>query len=246
MATVGRNEPCPCGSGKKYKKCCMPKETALDLNEYRIARTEESLRGEILKCATSARFKDEIVDAFRKYHRDKIDTSLLLGQSAMENIRFLDWFINDHVHSTKNKRIIELFSELRAKSLDDEQQKLLGEWLTSRLGAFEVQSVKGGLLKVAGVFDKQKLSFDDEAACDELEKGDIVVARITTSGGKKKLGGAPIRVPADAKQKLVDSVNAEFEKHKEEHPDADLSTFVLENTHLLNALALELVPEPAA
>lgn len=25
---VGRNDPCPCGSGKKYKKCCMNKETA--------------------------------------------------------------------------------------------------------------------------------------------------------------------------------------------------------------------------
>ncbi|MFC1717562.1 SEC-C metal-binding domain-containing protein [Candidatus Poribacteria bacterium] len=23
--TVGRNDPCPCGSGKKYKKCCMGK-----------------------------------------------------------------------------------------------------------------------------------------------------------------------------------------------------------------------------
>ena len=23
--TVGRNEPCPCGSGKKYKKCCGKK-----------------------------------------------------------------------------------------------------------------------------------------------------------------------------------------------------------------------------
>ena len=22
-AEVGRNDPCPCGSGKKYKKCCM-------------------------------------------------------------------------------------------------------------------------------------------------------------------------------------------------------------------------------
>ena len=22
VAKVGRNEPCPCGSGKKYKKCC--------------------------------------------------------------------------------------------------------------------------------------------------------------------------------------------------------------------------------
>jgi len=24
VAKVGRNEPCPCGSGKKYKKCCIP------------------------------------------------------------------------------------------------------------------------------------------------------------------------------------------------------------------------------
>jgi len=22
---IGRNEPCPCGSGKKYKKCCIGK-----------------------------------------------------------------------------------------------------------------------------------------------------------------------------------------------------------------------------
>jgi len=26
MATVGRNEPCPCGSGKKYKLCCANKQ----------------------------------------------------------------------------------------------------------------------------------------------------------------------------------------------------------------------------
>lgn len=25
MARVGRNDPCPCGSGSKYKKCCQPK-----------------------------------------------------------------------------------------------------------------------------------------------------------------------------------------------------------------------------
>jgi methionyl aminopeptidase len=24
---VGRNDPCPCGSGFKYKKCCLGKET---------------------------------------------------------------------------------------------------------------------------------------------------------------------------------------------------------------------------
>jgi tetratricopeptide (TPR) repeat protein len=25
MGTIGRNDPCPCGSGKKYKKCCLTK-----------------------------------------------------------------------------------------------------------------------------------------------------------------------------------------------------------------------------
>jgi len=24
MIKIGRNAPCPCGSGKKYKKCCLP------------------------------------------------------------------------------------------------------------------------------------------------------------------------------------------------------------------------------
>lgn len=28
MAKVGRNQPCPCGSGKKYKRCCQAKDQA--------------------------------------------------------------------------------------------------------------------------------------------------------------------------------------------------------------------------
>ncbi len=27
-AKVGRNDPCPCGSGKKYKNCCIQKNKA--------------------------------------------------------------------------------------------------------------------------------------------------------------------------------------------------------------------------
>ena len=28
MAKPGRNDPCPCGSGKKYKRCCLDKDEA--------------------------------------------------------------------------------------------------------------------------------------------------------------------------------------------------------------------------
>ena len=37
MSAVGRNDPCPCGSGKKYKKCCLPRDTAV----LRRTREEE-------------------------------------------------------------------------------------------------------------------------------------------------------------------------------------------------------------
>jgi len=28
MEKLGRNDPCPCGSGKKYKQCCLAKDEA--------------------------------------------------------------------------------------------------------------------------------------------------------------------------------------------------------------------------
>ena len=29
---IHRNEPCPCGSGKKYKKCCFIREVVVGLS----------------------------------------------------------------------------------------------------------------------------------------------------------------------------------------------------------------------
>jgi len=34
---VGRNDPCPCGSGKKYKKCCMAIPTSGQTDRVRTS-----------------------------------------------------------------------------------------------------------------------------------------------------------------------------------------------------------------
>ena len=36
---LGRNDPCPCGSGKKYKKCCLEKLPITNLSDYRFSQT---------------------------------------------------------------------------------------------------------------------------------------------------------------------------------------------------------------
>lgn len=43
---AGRNDPCPCGSGKKYKKCCMDKETDDFSSSIEQIDIEEKLKAE--------------------------------------------------------------------------------------------------------------------------------------------------------------------------------------------------------
>lgn len=63
MGKIGRNEPCPCGSGKKYKKCCLgqyyepifTKEVSEeidqedDLNEVKISKIIIDYAQDLLK-----------------------------------------------------------------------------------------------------------------------------------------------------------------------------------------------------
>lgn len=35
---IGRNDLCPCGSGKKYKKCCMRKDSVIEIARMREER----------------------------------------------------------------------------------------------------------------------------------------------------------------------------------------------------------------
>ena len=43
MSKIGRNEPCPCGSGKKYKKCCFGKDDVTTAEREREESKFDSL-----------------------------------------------------------------------------------------------------------------------------------------------------------------------------------------------------------
>lgn len=45
MAKPGRNEPCPCGSGNKYKRCCLPKVKEKAAVDLLVSRAEADRSG---------------------------------------------------------------------------------------------------------------------------------------------------------------------------------------------------------
>ncbi len=54
MAKVGDNEPCPCGFGKKYKKCCKLKNPAARAHHIsRVSTGKSSLLTSLFHSATA-------------------------------------------------------------------------------------------------------------------------------------------------------------------------------------------------
>lgn len=43
MVKIGRNQPCPCGSGKKYKRCCLGKDRASRVDTGNLPQNTPSL-----------------------------------------------------------------------------------------------------------------------------------------------------------------------------------------------------------
>ena len=79
MLKIGRNEPCPCGSGKKFKKCHMGREDELVLNELDEFTDEMSARITGLQNVQYGRSKEMI---------DGLDIKGLTGNSI--GIRCVD------------------------------------------------------------------------------------------------------------------------------------------------------------
>jgi len=75
MPKIGRNDPCPCGSGQKYKRCCMGKDQAAVQVKRAAVQEEQCARSADLAAAWEE--SNELDDAFNSVvdliHAGKLD-----------------------------------------------------------------------------------------------------------------------------------------------------------------------------
>lgn len=88
---VGRNDPCPCGSGKKYKHCCLEKErhqrvaTPVSLGSFRERRRQNALDP-----VRRARQFAATCDPYHGLTEDQLFRLLVHPLTSPELIRFSD------------------------------------------------------------------------------------------------------------------------------------------------------------
>jgi Predicted metal-binding protein related to the C-terminal domain of SecA len=67
---IGRNDPCPCGSGKKYKSCCMNKpSTAERMKQHKVKA--QWLNKPDMPNLMERTFGDSIISTGKTFHATK-------------------------------------------------------------------------------------------------------------------------------------------------------------------------------
>lgn len=109
-AKIGRNEPCPCGSGKKYKKCCLA--------EHSAARAEEAKQKEEAALRSQLRPRDRFLIMMRDIHHQGSWEDLSRSSAAED-----DWIIAPEEISRLRKHEKEVGKNLADILLTGEDQE---------------------------------------------------------------------------------------------------------------------------
>jgi hypothetical protein len=187
-AAAGRNEPCPCGSGRKYKVCCQrsngwPLQARLDWVWHKIVRFITSPAGQ-----------DVLVD-----------TAGLAGASptvaaAMDDIVIVNLALFEG-------ELLQDLCDLRGGLLPADELELLRTWSETRASVQEVVEVAPGRgLTLLDLLTGERTEVGDVSLSRSATVGDaILVWLLPTPAGTVPSAGV-LQVPDHRREDLLDRV----------------------------------------
>ena len=122
MGKIGRNSPCPCGSGKKYKKCCLPKDEEERRRRLSEANVKEEDRFEDLpedNVQDDEDFEDVSAEDLPET-QDSADSPA--GTSTSENVDTED------VREAIQEPVAHKRPDLKLPELSKEEQEIVDQW----------------------------------------------------------------------------------------------------------------------
>lgn len=192
---LGRNEPCWCGSGRKYKKCHLGNEQ-LSLEEraawlYSKAAqhiSETHWQGMLLELALErSRYADDLRDGIAEAMEDP----LVMDAVLFEGEAFAD------------------FLRVRGPLLPDDERALAEQWLLVDRSVFEVQAVRPGeTVTVRDVRTGDRHEVRERLASREVKPGELLCARVLPTGSIMQFFGGIERVSLGERDELIELLDS--------------------------------------
>ncbi len=207
MTKPGRNDPCPCGSGKKYKRCCLAQQVApvASLNWQKMRKTEGELVHILLKHVDRFYGSEAIAEAwdeFSLWNDLPMDPE---SEPELDTI-FLPWFVfnwtPDNAEIDEAQHLPEMqvamhYLKQKGPQADSFYRRFIEEACAQPYSFFQVTDTDPGRsLSLKDLLLGREITVHERQASTTLKRGDIIFTRIITMDDASiMVGCAPIIIP---------------------------------------------------
>ena len=218
----GRNEPCPCGSGKKYKHCCLagPAQSPDSPQQMTWRRTRRAL-DEFGMGQRLLRFIDEtygpiaIEEAWAEFTVWSEEAEEFDPESPYVPL-FMPWFFHawapDPADTSLEDRALhgriptEVFLERERPRLDPQVSRYLKACLDGLFSFHEIMECEPGRgFKARDLFTAEEFDVMERSASETLKVHDIIFGELVRVDGIAMLEGcAPFNLEPESKLSILD------------------------------------------
>ncbi len=194
---ISRNDPCPCGSGRKYKQCCLDKQTSApssgELAWRRIRRDMEGLPGRMLRFADQAYGPEGLDEAWREFMLWDDDEAAFDDDSPHVGI-FLAWMLHhwspnpdetDVADASLHEVVpTQTFLQRKKHQLSPVIREYLQSCMDRPFSFYEVEHVEAGRsMSLRDLLTDERHEAYERGASQSLAVHDVVYAQLASADG---------------------------------------------------------------
>ena len=248
MAKIGRNDPCPCGSGKKYKQCHEPIDRARNDHIRLLRRAQDRLLPKLIEATQGEEMLPVFGDALANYWDGRYTMADMAELDDKEDHgadRFLTWVAFDALDEQGATLVERIAADPPAElELDEYERELLPTWTATRLRPYQIaEVVKGQGVRVRDMLSQDEAMLHDQAAAKRLEQDEVIFAHLVPIGEEYFIAGAAAHTTADTREKFDEFLALQLEEWRLHNPEGALEQFARERSYLFNHFVLALPQE---
>jgi len=122
-AKVGRNEPCPCGSGKKYKKCCLERHREL-LSKVSPKETSPPKKLQQAKALCEQRVKEGYEFLGKRQFQKALSLAQTWAGNFPQDDRFKDILVTAYLQMGRSHEALEAAEQGHRNALQEKEHFL--------------------------------------------------------------------------------------------------------------------------
>ncbi|QPC45673.1 YecA family protein [Mangrovibacillus cuniculi] len=216
---IGRNDLCPCGSGKKYKKCCEKKDSGQVL-DYAQIQDQLYTFGTTLLETKIARFHERYIGD------ENVSTELSLILKYYGSTIFV---LHDQV---EQKSIVQHFLEtFPISTYKDEVKQVIASWNQSFPSVAVVKGKQAGSITVEDLYTKEVKQVMTVNGVERFEPGEVLLGTLIPVGDMYQYFVGPISYvdqdKEDFQKLLIDYYQENSGKNPARFVLAEFFTFIL-------------------